>query len=119
MRNSQSPASAAPARITVAMRQARSATLRRAFGGRPCVMARNAGTSPIGSTTTSSVTRAEIMNSRGIAPADMAAMVPVCRRDGAGMCTIEAGLARRPKQGPQGRCNVLKYGLKIAGFRGL
>lgn len=63
MRSSQSPAKAAPARITVAMMQARSATLRRDFGGSPCVMAMKDGTSPIGSSTTRIVTKAEMANS--------------------------------------------------------
>ena len=66
VRSSQSPASAAPVRIANAIRQARIATLRRAGGGRPAVMPRKAGMRPIGSTTTSSVTSAEMRKSRGI-----------------------------------------------------
>src|SRR5437588_6413364 len=58
VRNSQSPASAAPVRIAKAIRQARIATCRRAGCGRPAVTPRKAGVSPIGSTTTSSVTSA-------------------------------------------------------------
>ena len=66
MRNSQSPASALPARIAAAIRQARSATLRRDAAGKSCVMAMKDGTSPIGSSTTRIVTRAETVNSRGM-----------------------------------------------------
>src|ERR1041385_2538783 len=65
VRSSQSPASAAPVRIPNAMRQARIATLRRAADGRPAVMPRKAGVNPIGSTTTSSGTRAKIRKSSG------------------------------------------------------
>ena len=48
------------------IRQARQATLRRARGGRPWVTAMKAGTRPIGSTTTTKVTRAEMRNSTGM-----------------------------------------------------
>ena len=48
---------------------ARSATLRRARCGRPCVIARKDGTRPIGSTTTSNVTSAEMRNSSGMCAA--------------------------------------------------
>ncbi len=66
VRSSQSPISALPARIAAAIRQARSATLRRERSGSPWVMARKLGTRPSGSTTTTSVTRAEMRNSSGI-----------------------------------------------------
>ena len=63
VRSSQSPASALPARIAAAIRQARKATRRRSRIGRPCVMATKAGTRPSGST---SVTKAEMRNSTGM-----------------------------------------------------
>src|SRR5882757_6535376 len=66
VRSSQSPASALPARIAAAIRQARNATERRALSGRPVVMAMKVGTRPTGSTTTSSVTKAEMKNSSGM-----------------------------------------------------
>ena len=66
VRSSQSPISALPARIAAAIRQARSATARRARSGRPWVIATKVGTRPSGSTTTTMVTRAEIRNSSGM-----------------------------------------------------
>jgi hypothetical protein len=57
--SSQSPISAVPASTAAAIVQARTAICRRAARGRPSVTARNVGVRPIGSTTTSSVTRAE------------------------------------------------------------
>jgi hypothetical protein len=60
VRNSQSPISALPIRIAPAMMLARTATLRRAGRGRSSVTARKVGTSPTGSTTTKSVSSAEI-----------------------------------------------------------
>ena len=66
VRSSQSPISALPARIAAAIRQARKATRRRSRIGRPCVMATKAGTRPSGSTTTTSVTKAEMRNSSGM-----------------------------------------------------
>ena len=65
VRNNQAPASVAPVRIANAITHARIATLRLPDGGSPLVTPRNAGVSPIGSTTTSSVTSAEITNSSG------------------------------------------------------
>ena len=61
--SSQPPIRAAPTRIAAAIRLARSATLRRDLAARSCVTPMNAGTNPIGSTTTSSVTNAEMRNS--------------------------------------------------------
>jgi hypothetical protein len=63
VRSSQSPANALPARMQAAMAVARSATAIRADGGMPWVMPRKVGTSPIGSTTATSVTKAETRNS--------------------------------------------------------
>src|SRR5258707_15111483 len=67
-RSSQSPNSAAPASTPTAIRHARRPTCRRAASGSPSVTPRNAGASPIGSTTTNSVTKAEITNSIGNDP---------------------------------------------------
>ena len=49
VRSSQSPISALPARIAAAIRQARSATLRRDLAGSPCVTATKVGTSEFAS----------------------------------------------------------------------
>ena len=69
VRSSQSPANAAPNRIAAAISEARNATWRRCCGDSPSVTARKVGASPTGSTTTSSVTSAEIRNSSGIGSA--------------------------------------------------
>ena len=66
VRSSLSPINAAPARIAAAVRQARNATAERERLARPWVMAKNVGTRPSGSTTTTIVTRAEIRNSSGM-----------------------------------------------------
>src|SRR6202795_3561131 len=67
VRNSQSPISAVPMRIAPAMMLARTATLRRDGRGKSSVTARKVGTSPTGSTTTSSVSSADMAKSSGMA----------------------------------------------------
>ena len=74
VRNSQSPSSAAPMRIAPPIMLARNATLRRAAAGSPSVTTRKAGTRPTGSTTTNSVSSAEMAKSSG-----MAGIVPASR----------------------------------------
>ncbi len=66
VRNSQSPISAVPMRIAPAIRLARSATLRRAARGRPWVTAKKVGVRPTGSTTTKSVSSADMAKSSGM-----------------------------------------------------
>src|SRR5262245_17732408 len=66
VRNSQSPINALPAKIRPAIMAARTATFRRAASGKSCVTPMKLGTSPMGSTTSTSVTKAEMRNSAGM-----------------------------------------------------
>jgi hypothetical protein len=59
---SQSPIKAAPTRIAAAIKAARTATCRRSDAESPSVMPMKVGAKPMGSTTTSRVTSAEMRN---------------------------------------------------------
>jgi hypothetical protein len=59
LRSRNSPAIAVPNKMAAAIAQARTATCWRACCGRPAVNPAKTGTRPMGSTTTSKVTKAE------------------------------------------------------------
>src|SRR5665647_2381240 len=95
--------------IAVAIRQARNATLRRACGGRPCVMATKAGTRPTGSTTTSRVTSADMKNCSNMAWRGRYSFAGPKACENAARSLLAPG----PPQTPVGRYNVLKNRQKI------